>query len=100
MDNKVKVMFVGEKRIHSNKKNQDFHVVEVVLPPRKRSDTGEVVPAQATQYFIDLNSRMADGLVMCDVVVLHIDYDPVAKRETLMGMDRAVESPFSVEDFN
>ena len=42
MDNKFKVMFVGEKRIHSNKKNQDYHVIEVVLPPRKRSDTASL----------------------------------------------------------
>ena len=99
MDNKIKVMFIGEKRIHSNKKNQDYHVLEVVMPPRKRSDTGEVIPAQATQYFIDVNNRMADGLVMGDIVALNIDYDPVAKRETLLNMDRVAESPFSAEDF-
>ena len=99
MDNKFKVMFVGEKRIHSNKKNQDYHVIEVVLPPRKSSDTGELIPAQSTQYFIDVNNRMADGLVMGDVVSLNIDYDPVAKRETLLGMDRVAESPFRAEDF-
>ena len=99
MDNKVKVMFVAEKRIHSNKKNQDYHLVEVIMPPRKRRDSGTIIPAEAVRYYIDLESRMADGLVMGDVVSLNIDYDPVAKRETLLGMDRVAESPFRAEDF-
>ena len=99
MDNKVKVMFVAEKRIHSNKKNQDYHLVEVIMPPRKRRDSGTIIPAEAVRYYIDLESRMADGLVMGDIVALDIDYDPVAKRETLIGIERLAESPFSADDF-
>lgn len=96
---KIKTMFVGEKKFHSNKKNQDYHVLEVIMPSRTRSDTGELIPAQAVQYFIDINSRMADGLVFGDIVALNIDYDPVAKRETLLGMERVQESMYGAEDF-
>ena len=93
----VKALFLGVRKLHSNKKNQDYRTVEFYVPPFK--DAKGFERGGVMTYFTELDSRIGEDLHVGTIVLPKINYDPIARREELTGFDVIRATPFKPADF-
>lgn len=93
----IKAVFLGVKKIHSNKKNQDYRTVEIYVPPFK--DARGFERGGLMTYFTELDSTVGSDLRCGALVVPDITYDALSHREELVGFKVLKPTPFSPADF-
>lgn len=93
----IKAVFLGVKKIHSNKKNQDFRTVEIYVPPFK--DARGFERGGLMTYFTELDSTVGSDLRCGAIVSPEIDYDALSHREELVGFKVLKPAPYTPADF-
>ena len=94
----IKAIFLGVRKLHSNKKNQDYRTVEFFVPPFKDSRGFE--RGGLMTYFTELDNTVGSDVRVGAVVTPEITYDALSRREELVGLKVVKNSPYSPNDFS
>ena len=95
----VKALFLGVRKLHSNKKNQDYRTVEFYVPPFKDGKGFE--RGGVMTYFTELDSTVGSDLRCGAIVIPEITYDAMSRREELVGFKVVKATPYNMAvDFN
>lgn len=92
-----KAIFLGVRTIHSNKKDQDYRVVDFYTPPFK--DASGYMRGGVETIFTPVDSTLGVGINMGAIVVPEFEYNHYSQREELLGMKVVCDSPYSDADF-
>lgn len=95
----VKALFLGVRKLHSNKKNQDYRTVEFYVPPFK--DAKGFERGGVMTYFTELDSTVGNDLRCGTIVIPEVTYDALSRREELTGFKVVKSTPYNMAvDFN
>lgn len=93
-----KAIFLGVRKLHSNKKNQDYRTVEIYTPLFKDERGFECGGVQT--FFTPLDSKLGDGLPVGTIVKPEFLYNPYNGRSDLSALNIVAKTPYTSDAFN